>query len=133
MLCFLRSSQHILVFFGRCLQENAPVFYVRSTVDTRANVGLQSLPNFTHFLHDGGLAVFWIASYSSAMLGSTVETNFASVYGALRLTHFSREGGPRSLRSILTLGIILRALVSSSHLLVSAAPEECKKVASSGR
>ena len=40
------------------LRDVAPVFYVRSTVDTRANVGPQSSPNFTHFLHDGGLAVF---------------------------------------------------------------------------
>ena len=48
LLCFLRSPQHLLGCFGRCLLETVAVFYVSSTVDTRASVGLQSLYRISH-------------------------------------------------------------------------------------
>ena len=76
VLCFLGSSEHTLGFLGRCLQENAAVLYVGSTVDTRANVGYSAYRISHIFSMKVDSRIFWIASYSSAMLGSTVDTIF---------------------------------------------------------
>ena len=91
-LCFLG-------FFWRGLQENAAVFYVGSTVDTRACVSLQSLYRISHIFYVKVVACAWLVllvtiqfALCSLLLSSGPRCS-ASWWGWTRRTVIQRDRG----------------------------------------
>ena len=119
VLCSLRLSQGALGFWERCLQENAAVFFVGSTVDTRASVlSTERLPNLTR---EGGLlGMLRIPAQCLVHLWIPFCVSHVGVWVISRFFFF-REGGPRipkvRFSSIAKLGLTVDTYSASVPVL----------------